>query len=60
MKFISVQNHLLNVDNIEDVFYLYIHDSKDCNYYLRTKSGQTIKISFFEFKKLISILGVLS
>lgn len=60
MKFISVQNHFLNIDNIEDVFYLYIHDSSECNYYLRCKSGQTIKISLAEFKKIIKMLGVLS
>lgn len=60
MKFISVQNHFLNVDNIEDVFFLYIHDSSACNYYLRCKSGQTIKISLTEFKKIISTLGALS
>lgn len=60
MKFISVQNHFLNIDNIEDVFYLYIHDSSACNYYLRCKSGQTIKISLMEFKKIISMLGALS
>lgn len=59
MKFISVQNHFLNVDNIEDVFFLYIHDSSACNYYLRCKSGQTIKISLAEFKKIISMLGAL-
>lgn len=60
MKFISVQNHFLNIDNIEDVFFLYIHDSSACNYYLRCISGQTIKISLTEFKKIISMLGALS
>ena len=59
MKFISVQNHLLNVDNIEDVFYLYIHDSSERNYYIRTKSGQTIKISYCDFKRIVVMLGVL-
>ena len=59
MKFISVQNHLLNVDNIEDVFYLYVHDLEERNYYIRMKSGQTIKISYFDFKRIVVVLGVL-
>lgn len=59
MKFISVQNHLLNVDNIEDVFFLYIHESSERNYYIRTKSAQTIKISYCDFKRIVVMLGVL-
>lgn len=57
MKFVSIQNHLLNVENIEDIFYLYVHETKARNYYLTTRSGQKIKISFDDFKKLVSILG---
>lgn len=57
MKFVSIQNHLLNVENIEDIFFLYVHDTDGRNYYLTTRSGQRIKISFDEFKKLVSILG---
>lgn len=57
MKFVSIQNHLMNVENIEDIFYLYVHETDARNYYLTTRSGQKIKISFEEFKKLISILG---
>lgn len=58
MKFVSIQNHFLNVANIEDIFYLYVHDTNERNYYLTTRSGQKIKISFDDFKKLVSILGV--
>lgn len=57
MKFVSIQNHLLNVENIEDIFYLYVHETDARNYYLSTRSGQKIKISFDDFKKLVSILG---
>ena len=56
MKFVSIQNHLLNVENIEDIFYLYVHETDARNYYLITRSGQKIKISFDDFKKLVSIL----
>lgn len=59
MKFVSIQNHFLNVENIEDIFYLYVHETNARNYYLTTRSGQKIKISFDEFKKLFSILGVI-
>lgn len=59
MKFVSIQNHFCNIDNIEDVFYLFIHETNSKNYYLRTRSGQTIKISRDDFKKLVSILGVI-
>ena len=57
MKFVSIQNHFLNVENIEDIFFLYVHDTNERNYYLTTRSGQKIKISFDDFKKLVSILG---
>lgn len=57
MKFVSIQNHLFNVENIEDVFYLFVHETNERNYYLTTRSGQKIKISFDDFKKLVSILG---
>lgn len=57
MKFVSIQNHLLNVENIEDIFFLYVHETESRNYYLKTRSGQKIKISFDDFKKLVSILG---
>lgn len=57
MKFVSIQNHLFNVENIEDVFYLYVHETEERNYYLSTRSGQKLKISFDDFKKLVSILG---
>ena len=57
MKFVSIQNHLFNVENIEDVFYLFVHETNVRNYYLTTRSGQKIKISFDDFKKLVSILG---
>lgn len=59
MKFVSFQNHLMNVENIEDIFYLYVHETDARNYYLTTRSGQKIKISFDDFKKLVSILGVI-
>lgn len=59
MKFLLIQNHLLNVENIEDIFYLYVHDTNERNYYLTTRSGQKIKISFDDFKKLVSILGAI-
>ena len=57
MKFVSIQNHFLNVENIEDIFFLYVHETNARNYYLTTRSGQKIKISFNDFRKLISILG---
>ena len=57
MKFVAIQNHFFNVENIEDIFYLYVHDTNERNYYLTTRSGQKIKISFDDFKKLVSILG---
>jgi hypothetical protein len=47
----------MNVENIEDIFYLYVHETDARNYYLTTRSGQKIKISFDDFKKLVSILG---
>ena len=56
MKFIQIQNHFFNIDNIEDIFFLYIHETQARNYYLRTRSGQTIKISWLDFKKLYSTL----
>ena len=59
MKFVSIQNHLLNVENIEDIFFLYVHETDARNYYLTTRSGQKIKISFEDFKRLVSILGVI-
>lgn len=57
MKFVSIQNHFLNLENIEDIFYLYVLDTNERNYYLTTRSGQKIKISFDDFKRLVSILG---
>ncbi len=57
MKFVAIQNHFFNVENIEDIFYLYVHDTNERNYYLTTRSGQKIKISLDDFKKLVSILG---
>ena len=59
MKFVAIQNHFFNIENIEDVFYLFVHETNSKNYYLRTRSGETIKISRDEFKKLVSILGVI-
>ena len=59
MKFVNIQNHFLNVENIEDIFYLYVHETDARNYYLTTRSGQKIKISFDDFKRLVSILGVI-
>ena len=59
MKFVSIQNHFLNVENIEDIFFLYVHETDARNYYLTTRSGQKIKISFDDFKQLVSILGAI-
>lgn len=59
MKFVSIQNHFFNIENIEDIFFLYVHETNAKNYYLTTRSGKNIKISFYEFKKLVSILGVI-
>lgn len=59
MKFVSIQNHFFNIENIEDVFYLFVHETNSKNYYLTTRSGQKIKISFDDFKKLVCILGVI-